>query len=138
MYCSKLIRIALLVLILAASAMNAAAQTKVILQEIDVKEGDTLWGIANFYLKDPKAWTEILKYNKLASTDPNVILPGMKLKVPVKLVKESLRPYSRHGKRTDWQLNQAGRVVKPSRAEVLSNPRARSAKLRVYQKKLLN
>jgi LysM repeat protein len=69
------------------------AQTKkVVLQKIDVKAGDTLWSIANYYLKDPRAWPEILKHNKLSSSDPNVILPGMKLNVPVKLVKEHLRP----------------------------------------------
>jgi len=69
-----------------------AQSEKTILQEIDVKDGDTLWSIANYYLKDPRAWPEILKYNKLPSSDPNVILPGMKLKIPVVLVKENLRP----------------------------------------------
>ena len=54
-----------------------------------------------------------------------------------RVVKESLRPFSRHGERTDFQLNQLGKTVKPSREELLSNPRARSAKLRVYQKKML-
>lgn len=61
------------------------------LQEIVVKEGDTLWSIANYYLKDPKRWPEILKYNNLPLTDPAVALPGMKLKVPVLLIKEHLR-----------------------------------------------
>lgn len=63
-----------------------------ILQQIEVKDGDTLWGVANYYLKDPRAWPEILKHNKLPSSDPGVILPGMKLNVPVLLVKEHLRP----------------------------------------------
>ncbi|MDI6641104.1 MAG: LysM peptidoglycan-binding domain-containing protein [Elusimicrobiota bacterium] len=72
--------------------LSAQEKQEVILQEIDVKEGDTLWGVANYYLKDPRAWPEILKYNKLPSSDPGVILPGMKLKVPVLLVKEHLRP----------------------------------------------
>ncbi len=67
-------------------------EKEIILQEIEVKDGDTLWSVANYYLKDPRAWPEILKYNKLPSSDPNVILPGMKLKVPVVLVKEHLRP----------------------------------------------
>jgi len=67
-------------------------EKEVILQEIEVKDGDTLWSVANYYLKDPRAWPEILKYNKLPSSDPNIILPGMKLKVPVLLVKEHLRP----------------------------------------------
>jgi hypothetical protein len=62
-----------------------------VLQEIVVKEGDTLWGVANYYLKDPRRWPEILKYNRLPSSDLNVILPGMTLKVPILLIKEHLR-----------------------------------------------
>ncbi|MEW6040980.1 MAG: LysM peptidoglycan-binding domain-containing protein [Elusimicrobiota bacterium] len=67
-------------------------EEEVILQEVQVKEGDTLWSVANYYLKDPKAWDKILKYNKLPSSDPNIILPGMVLKVPVLMIKEHLRP----------------------------------------------
>ena len=62
------------------------------LQEIQIKSGDTLWSISNHYLKDPQAWPEVLKYNKLPSSDPNIILPGMIIKVPVILIKEQLRP----------------------------------------------
>ncbi|MEW6557667.1 MAG: LysM peptidoglycan-binding domain-containing protein [Elusimicrobiota bacterium] len=60
------------------------------LQEIEVKAGDTLWGVANHYLKDPTRWREILDFNNI-SPDPNNVLPGMKLKIPVKMIKESLR-----------------------------------------------
>jgi hypothetical protein len=60
-------------------------------QEIIVKEKDTLWSIANYYLKDPQQWPQILKYNKLDITNPHQVLPGMKLKVPVLLIKEHLR-----------------------------------------------
>jgi hypothetical protein len=69
---------------------TAAANAEV-LQEIVVKDGDTLWGVANYYLKDPQRWPEILKFNKLPSSDLNVILPGMRLKVPMLLLKENLR-----------------------------------------------
>ncbi len=62
-----------------------------VLQEITVKEGQTLWSVANYYLKDPQRWPEILKYNKMTSSDPNVILPGVKLVVPMLLIKETLR-----------------------------------------------
>lgn len=62
-----------------------------VLQEITVKEGDTLWSVANYYLKDPQRWPEILKHNNLPSSDLNVILPGMKLRVPMLLIKEQLR-----------------------------------------------
>jgi hypothetical protein len=62
-----------------------------VLQEVTVKDGDTLWSVANYYLKNPQSWPEILKYNKLPSSDPNIILPGMKLSVPILLIKENLR-----------------------------------------------
>jgi len=62
-----------------------------VLQEIVVRDGDTLWSVANYYLKDPRLWPEILKFNSLPSSDPNVILPGMKLRVPILLIKENLR-----------------------------------------------
>ncbi|MDT8286370.1 MAG: LysM peptidoglycan-binding domain-containing protein [Elusimicrobiales bacterium] len=61
------------------------------LQTIVVKPGDTLWSIANTYLKDPKRWNEILRYNKLPSADPSIALPGMPLKIPVRLIKEQFR-----------------------------------------------
>ncbi|MGA2090414.1 MAG: LysM peptidoglycan-binding domain-containing protein [Endomicrobiales bacterium] len=62
-----------------------------VLQEITVKDGDTLWSVATYYLKDPQRWPEILKYNNIPSSDMNVILPGMKLQIPVMLIKEHLR-----------------------------------------------
>jgi len=61
------------------------------LQTIIVKPGDTLWSISNTYLKDPKKWGEILKYNKLPAADPSIALPGMPLRVPVRLIKEEYR-----------------------------------------------
>lgn len=60
------------------------------LQEIEVKSGDTLWSVANYYLKEPSRWPEILKFNNI-SADPNNVLPGMKLKIPVLLIREQLR-----------------------------------------------
>ena len=60
------------------------------LQEIEVKSGDTLWSVANYYLKEPSRWPEILKFNNITA-DPNNVLPGMKLKIPVLLIREQLR-----------------------------------------------
>lgn len=54
-----------------------------------------------------------------------------------RVLKEALRPYGRHGGRTDWQLVMVGGPVLPSQTEVRSNPRSRSAKLRVYSKQRL-
>ena len=87
-----------------------------VLQTIVVKPGDTLWGIANFYLKDPTRWPEILRYNKLPTSDPTVALPGMELRLPVLLLKESLRAATliyllnevrtRRKDSSDWRLAQ--------------------------------
>ncbi len=68
-----------------------AYASKVKFQDVRVMPGDTLWGISNKYLKDPRRWPEILKYNKLPSNNPSIALPGMILKVPVKLIKEEYR-----------------------------------------------
>lgn len=70
-------------------AFPAAAQEK--LQTVVVKPGDTLWSIANAWLQDPAKWDQILEHNKLPTKDPTVALPGMTLKVPVRLIKASLR-----------------------------------------------
>ena len=60
-------------------------------QTVVVKPGQTLWNIAEQYLKDPARWDEILKHNTLPSSDPTVALPGMSLRVPIALMKEELR-----------------------------------------------
>lgn len=69
-------------------ALPAGAETK--FQSVTVKPGDTLWAIAQSYLKDPTRWNELLKYNKLPTSDPTVALPGMSLRVPVSLIKVSM------------------------------------------------
>ncbi|MCX7632708.1 MAG: LysM peptidoglycan-binding domain-containing protein [Turneriella sp.] len=56
------------------------------LQVIEVKKGDTLAKISQKYLEDPAQWPALLKYNKIAN--PNLIRPGMKLKVPANLGKK--------------------------------------------------
>ena len=78
----------------AESAVLREAQTT--FQDVVVKPGDTLWGISHAYLKDPARWDEILKYNKLPTQDPTVALPGMTLRVPIKLIKTSLRAAHGH------------------------------------------
>lgn len=76
-----------LLLLLRPGAAGAAEE----LQTIVVKPGDTLWSISNTYLKDPKKWNVILKYNRLPSSDPSIALPGMPLRVPTTLLKEEYR-----------------------------------------------
>jgi 16S rRNA (cytosine1402-N4)-methyltransferase len=52
-----------------------------------------------------------------------------------RLVKQAVRPFSRHGERLrGWVLVQQGELHKASVEEARSNPRSRSAKLRVYGK----
>jgi len=72
--------------------IQEAEEKEILLQEIEIKEGQTLSQIANYYLKDPKQWPEILKYNKLNISDIYAPLPGMKIKVPIIMVKEKFRP----------------------------------------------
>ncbi len=71
--------------------LGVAASGREIFQKVVVRPGDTLWGIAQTYLKNPQKWNEILKYNTLPSQDPTAALPGMVLRVPVNLIKESLQ-----------------------------------------------
>lgn len=81
----------LAVLLLLAGAARAATTTTERMQNVVVKPGDTLWSIANTWLADPSKWDQILKHNKLPTSDPTIALPGMTLRVPVKLIKVSLR-----------------------------------------------
>ncbi|MBI4676841.1 MAG: LysM peptidoglycan-binding domain-containing protein [Elusimicrobia bacterium] len=67
------------------------AGSRVVFQDIVVRPGQTLGDIANTYLKDPTRWDEILKHNKMPTSDTFVALPGMTIRVPVKLIKENLR-----------------------------------------------
>ena len=78
-------------LLLAALLCLPGAASAEELQTITVRPGDTLWSLSNTYLKDPRRWNEILKYNRLPSSDPSIALPGMQLKVPASLIKEQYR-----------------------------------------------
>jgi 16S rRNA (cytosine1402-N4)-methyltransferase len=58
-----------------------------------------------------------------------------------RLVKQAVREYSRHGEATEtkeWILVRASGVTKPDQDELRSNPRSRSAKLRVFEKVAVN
>lgn len=82
---------AFLLLAAAVTGRAAAEADESAFQLVVVKPGDTMWAIANKYLKDPARWDEIVKHNRLPTKDPTVALPGMTLRVPVRLIKAQLR-----------------------------------------------
>ena len=52
---------------------------------IEIEKGDTLWDLCQEHLKDPLRWRELSKYNDF--TNPHLIYPGEKLRIPVDMVK---------------------------------------------------
>ena len=53
---------------------------------ITIEKGDTLWDLCQEHLKDPLRWRELSKYNDF--TNPHLIYPGEKLRIPVAMAKE--------------------------------------------------
>jgi LysM repeat protein len=50
----------------------------------EVNRGDTLWGVAARYLNDGPRWHEIYALNGSSITDPNLIIPGQRLRLPAR------------------------------------------------------
>jgi len=71
-------------------SLSRAQEERVELIEVTVKKGDTLHKFADIYLRDPSRWPEIYKYNKALVKNPHLILPAMKIKVPVGLLKDEI------------------------------------------------
>ncbi|MEK7383149.1 MAG: LysM peptidoglycan-binding domain-containing protein [Elusimicrobiota bacterium] len=87
----RLLPLALLLVALGTSAAAEGPDTESSFQSIVVRPGDTLWAVSRKYLNDPARWDEILKHNRLPTSDPTVALPGMTLRVPVRLIKSQFR-----------------------------------------------
>ncbi len=47
-----------------------------------VKEGDTLWGLAERELGNGALYTEIFAANREVIEDPDLIFPGQKIRIP--------------------------------------------------------
>lgn len=99
---------------LARPAASAKPENPQEFQNIAVKPGETIEFVAKTYLRDPSQWGEILRYNTLPSRDPHVALPGLTLRMPVKLIREEYqaarlifrqnRVYFRRKEGVDWNL----------------------------------
>jgi nucleoid-associated protein YgaU len=87
-HAEKLLRRSALLFCLMMASSAVIAQE---FQNVTVKPGQTLWDIAQRYLDDPARWDEIVRHNSKLSQDPTVALPGMILRVPVKLLKAAMR-----------------------------------------------
>ncbi|MBI3564280.1 MAG: LysM peptidoglycan-binding domain-containing protein [Elusimicrobia bacterium] len=132
--------------VLAGAASDAVTETENSFQNVVVRPGDTLWSISHTYLKDPSKWDEILKYNRLPTADPTVALPGMTLRVPVRLIKTSLRAahlvYAvnkvlvRRKERPDWKDSKpAMELFRGDTLRTLDDSRAR---VKFLDKELVN
>jgi hypothetical protein len=52
-----------------------------------VKKGDTLWDLANYYLKDPWKWPDVFRRNTDIVENPHWIYPGETIRIPSTEVK---------------------------------------------------
>ena len=80
----------MLPLLLALSIQTASAATADEVYLYKVTKGDTLIGLSAKLLKTPADWPEVARHNKLRN--PNRIMPGMELRVPLALLNSALVP----------------------------------------------
>jgi hypothetical protein len=66
------------------AADNAAAPDFV----VTIKQGDTLIGLGERWLADPKRWPEVQRHNKIS--DPRLLVPGRSIAIPSSLLRTRL------------------------------------------------
>jgi hypothetical protein len=79
----RYLRVILLAALILLPALPGASQERFV--EVRVARGDTLRAICATYLRDPAAWPEIVRLNRMAN--PSQIVPGQVILIPVRLAK---------------------------------------------------
>ena len=77
---------------------------------ITIEKGDTLWDLCQEHLKDPLRWRELSKYNDF--TNPDLIYPGEKLRIPVAMIKDMEKDIDDQNKRFQLELQAANEEAK--------------------------
>ncbi|HHN65962.1 MAG TPA: LysM peptidoglycan-binding domain-containing protein, partial [Nitrospirae bacterium] len=90
--------------IIAMGSILYAAQEYI---EYIVKKGDTQWDIAEKTLKDPYDWPKVWVVNPEIK-NPDLIYPGQRIRIPIRLVKESVKKEALEVKSAGEQKKMAG------------------------------
>lgn len=64
------------------NGMELADTTEVVIPQVTVSKGDSLWKLADNHLDNPEKWQEIYEANQHLINDPNIIQPGWELFLP--------------------------------------------------------
>jgi hypothetical protein len=61
------------------------------LQVHTVRRGDTLWDLSRRYLRDPVRWPEIFRLNRDVVSNPDLIFPAERLRIPILALPDATR-----------------------------------------------
>lgn len=79
--------------------------------EYVVKPGDTQWSIAEEKLKNPYDWPKVWIANPEVK-NPDLIYPGQRIKIPISLVKESVKKEIHEGEVPEKQTKESFKGIK--------------------------